>query len=90
MALMKKLRGARLAIVLAVLAAVTLAACGFAFRDQIVERWYIARLESPEPEMRDLAIRKLGEMRSPRALPYLREGFLDRKSGRRSPDESPR
>jgi HEAT repeat protein len=81
---MKKLRGGRLTIALAVLAAMTIAACGVAFRDYFLERWYIARLDSPEPEMRNLAIRKLGEMRSVRALPHLRTLFLDRgKNGKR-------
>jgi hypothetical protein len=73
---MKQLRGARLAVVATVLGLLTLLGTGYAFRHSIAEEWQLRRLDSAEPEIRDLAVRKLGEMRSVKALPYLKERFL--------------
>ncbi len=45
----------------------------FACEEKVLEQWYLWKLESAEEEERELAAKKLGEMRSRRAIPQLIE-----------------
>ena len=49
----------------------TLPAFAFVYRDAIVERWNISRLSSTQKHKRLAAVKVLGEVGSPAALPHL-------------------
>ncbi len=51
----------------------TLPASAFVYRDVIVERWNISRLSSTQKHKRLAAVKVLGEVGSPAALPHLFE-----------------
>ncbi len=75
-AALPKRRGSKGKIVVAgsgVLALLTLILTGFAFKDPILERWYLGRLVSKDIATRDHAIGRLAELRSERAIPHLLE-----------------
>lgn len=54
-----------------VLLGLTLPAYALVYRDAIVERWNISRLSSTEKHERLAAVKVLGEVGSPAALPHL-------------------
>jgi len=68
-------KGRRIAIALGVVAIAVLAAAIYACRDRLREAWYLHRLDSPDLVTSYRAARKLGELRSERALPRIVELF---------------
>jgi hypothetical protein len=65
------MKGRNVTIVVGAAALAVVAASGFAFRKPILETWNIRQLGSADPEVRARAARKLGEMKSVRAIPLL-------------------
>src|SRR2546422_9447239 len=79
---MKTGRGKAVSICLSVLGVLVVLVTGFAFKDRVAEQWYLWKLDSDEPELRELAARKLGDLRSVRAVDRLKALLL--QSGRKS------
>ncbi len=68
---MPRVTGRRVAAILGALGAIALVAAAFVVWPVVVESWHIERLESPDADVRADAARRLGEMRSVRAVPVL-------------------
>jgi hypothetical protein len=51
----------------------------FAFEAPILERWHLARLRSPDPQVRDAAARYLGRFSSQAAIPKLVQVYTESK-----------
>jgi hypothetical protein len=71
-----KPKGRRIAIVVTTLGIGTAAVAGFLLRGQIVERWYLHKLEAGTPDERKAAIEKLGKVGSEAALIGLHDRFV--------------
>ncbi len=69
-------QGRRTAAILSAVGVTLVAALAFAYRDRIAESWHLSRLDA-ESEAREHAARRLGEMRSARAVPRLVEMLKD-------------
>jgi HEAT repeat protein len=68
-------KGKRLAIVALLLALVVLIGAGVPLRRLFLEEWYLRELDSKDEATRELALEKLGEMQSARAVPRLMKGL---------------
>jgi len=73
-------KGKRLTNLIVALGVAVLAAAGYAFKDKVVEQWYIWELESEDKAVRKRAANNLGEMKSVRALPQLMKLFRNEAS----------
>ena len=67
------------AIVLLVIVSgvVVLVAAGFAFKRPLLEQWYVWQVESGGEEQKEVALEKLEEMGSVKAVPHFLELILD-------------
>jgi hypothetical protein len=70
---MKSPRGRLIAISVGILGLALLTIAGFAFRERIREEYWLWRLEREEETGQRLAVKRLGELRSLRAVPRLLE-----------------
>ena len=68
-----KVRGRSVAMGAVLVGTVVIGWARFACEEKVLEQWYLWKLESAEEEERELAAKKLGEMRSRRAIPQLIE-----------------
>ena len=73
--------GKRLAVIIGALGLVALAASGFVFKDQMIERACLWRLESGDAEKRRAAEEWLSRKGSIRAVPALLKSVLSRSGG---------
>ncbi|MBI4587048.1 MAG: hypothetical protein HY717_23800 [Planctomycetes bacterium] len=68
-----------IARLLALAATAVTAAAVWTFKDAALERWWLHRLESPDPEVWQAAAQRLAERRCPRAVPGLARRFREQE-----------
>ena len=84
---MKQARGKRAALAAMLLGLAVLAAAGYSCRSIFLEQWYIWQLDSRDEHELSVAARKLGELRSERAIPKLLRLYLKALREKRSERE---
>ena len=72
-------RGRRIALAALALGLLTLAGAGFACRGWMVEEWWLWKLGSRHEEERQTAAKRLGELKSVRAIPNLLSAVGERQ-----------